>query len=245
MPYPTPDNEIKRLEALRRYQLLDTPPEQSFDDFAFLAAYICGTPMAFVSLVDANRQWFKARFGLDASETPRDQAFCAYAILGKQVMVVEDARVDSRFSNNPLVTSDPNIRFYAGAPLLDGEGFGLGSLCVIDTEPRQLTADQLRALEALARQVVAQFEFRKTSADLAAAVANSKILSGLLPICSHCKNIRDDEGYWRDVEEHIASHSEADFSAGICPKCMKLHHPELYEVLVAEGEIVPPKSNHD
>jgi GAF domain-containing protein len=240
MPNPTRNNEAKRLEALHRYQLLDTPSEQLFDDFAFLAAYICGTPIAAVTLIDANRQWFKAKVGLEVSETPRDQAFCAYTILGKQVMVVEDARVDSRFSKNPLVTSDPNIRFYAGAPLFDSNGFGLGSLCVIDTKPRQLAAEQHRALEALARQVVAQCEFRRISADLAAAVADSKILRGLLPICSHCKNIRDDEGYWRDVETHIASHSEADFSAGICPKCMELHHPELYKILVAEGEIVPP-----
>ena len=150
-PYPVPPNEASRLAALRHYGLLDTSAEQSFDDFAQLASLICDTPIALVTLVDADRQWFKAKVGLEVSETPREQAFCTYAILGRQVMVVEDATADVRFAGNPLVLSDPNIRFYAGAPLIDREGFGLGTLCVIDRQPRQLTEERRRALEALAR----------------------------------------------------------------------------------------------
>ena len=235
--FPVPANEAKRLAALRHYGLLDTSAEQSFDDFAQLASLICDTPIALVTLVDADRQWFKAKVGLEVSETPREQAFCTYAILGRQVMVVEDATADVRFAGNPLVLSDPNIRFYAGAPLIDREGFGLGTLCVIDRQPRQLTEERRRALEALARQVVAQCEFRRLSVELATELTKVRVLRGLLPICSHCKSIRSDEGYWRSVEHYIASHTEAQFSHGICPVCLKRHYPEAYDLMVAQGKI--------
>ena len=233
MPYPIPDNEAKRLDAIRRYGLLDTPAEQSFDDFAYLASHLCETPIALITLVDAGRQWFKARLGLEVSETPREHAFCAHTIMTKQLMVVEDALSDSRFADNPLVTSDPHIRFYAGAPLIDRSGFGLGTLCVIDRQPRHLTASQTRSLEALARQVVVQCEFRRISSDLAAVAAEAKTLRGLLPICSHCKSIRNDQGYWRSVEEYLEAQTEADFSHGICPSCLRVHHPWVCEELEA------------
>jgi len=176
-------------------QLADTPPEQSFDDFAVIASQICETPIARITLVDEHRQWFKAKVGLAASETPRDQALCAHTILSRDLMLVEDATKDARFADNPLVTSDPNIRFYGGAPLVDNQGFGLGSLCVIDRKPRQLTEDQKKSLEAIARQVVAQFEFRRIAASLAEAVAGIAVLRDFLQICAHCKSVRNDEGY--------------------------------------------------
>ena len=235
MPAPLPSNEAKRLEALRRYQILDSQAEQAFDDFTFLASTICQTPIALMTLVDTDRQWFKARLGLDATETPREQAFCAHTILGANVMIVEDATTDERFAHNPLVTAAPHIRFYAGAPLIDRDGFALGSLCVIDRKPRPLTPEQNKALQALARQIISQLELRRSSADLAEALTDIKTLRGLLPICSHCKGIRNDTGYWQSVESYVMSHSDADFSHSICPKCLKEHHPKTYERLHAEG----------
>src|SRR5271154_451461 len=129
---PKPENERERLDALARYRVLDTPPEQAFDDLALLASQICGTPIALVSLVDADRQWFKARVNFAEAETAREIAFCAHAILGRDLFVVPDAAADRRFAANPMVTGEPGIRFYAGAPLLTEEGHALGTLCVMD-----------------------------------------------------------------------------------------------------------------
>ncbi|MDP1899898.1 MAG: CHASE3 domain-containing protein [Rubrivivax sp.] len=160
-----PPDELQRVDALRSCCVLDTPPEQAFDDLTALAAHICQVPIALVSLVDQRRQWFKSRVGLEALETPRDQAFCAHAILHPQeVLQVRDAQADPRFADNALVTSDPHIRFYAGAPLLGSDGHALGTLCVIDRQPRELDASQLSALRALARQAALLLEQRRARA---------------------------------------------------------------------------------
>jgi PAS domain S-box-containing protein len=158
---PIPGNDAARVEALVRYEILDTPPEREFDDLTLLASHICGAPLAQISLVDSERQWFKSKVGLTTSETPRDISFCGHAILRKDVMVVPDAASDARFADNPLVTGDPKIRFYAGAPLVTSEGLALGALCVMDRAPRDLTPAQVEALRALSRQVVAQMELRR------------------------------------------------------------------------------------
>jgi PAS domain S-box-containing protein len=163
---PVPTHAAERLNALRLYKILDTPPEQDFDNVAALAAAICGTPMALISLIDADRQWFKAAFGLDAKEMSRDVAFGAHAIMGPDLFVVPDATLDTRFAEYPLVTRDPKIRFYAGAPLITADGHALGTLCVIDQVPRTLTAEQEDALRVLSAQVVSQLELRRTRTDL-------------------------------------------------------------------------------
>jgi len=157
-----PADEAERLQTLRRYEILDTLPEQAFDDLTLLAARICDTPIALVSLIDQDRQWFKSRVGLDTTETPRDLAFCAHAILQTDIFIVPDALEDARFRDNPLVVFDPLIRFYVGAPLITADGHVLGTLCAIDRRPRQLEPGHAEALRALSRQVVSQLELRRS-----------------------------------------------------------------------------------
>ncbi|WP_181296052.1 PAS domain S-box protein [Pseudomonas sp. Q2-TVG4-2] len=164
MPAPSPPSrELSRLAALLRYEILDTPDESAFDDFTQLASYICDTPIALISLVDDRRQWFKSRFGLDVSETPREISFCTHTIEGQGIFEVSDAQQDQRFQENPLVTGAPRIRFYAGAPLTSPDGYNLGTLCVIDHQPRQLSDAQRDALANLSRQIMRLFEERLQS----------------------------------------------------------------------------------
>ena len=194
-------DEAARLEALRRYRILDTGPERSFDDLTLLASYICGTPMALITLVDADRQWFKSRVGISISETARAVSFCGHAIEHRDLFIVPDARHDQRFHDNPLVTGEPEIRFYAGAPLVTPDGHALGTLCVLDRMPRTLSRDQLEALTALCRQTEGQLELRrhvgeledahaeqeKLIEELRSAHADVRRLSALMPYCSTCQ----------------------------------------------------------
>lgn len=157
---PIPANEAERLRLLRKLNILDTLEEQAYDDLTFLAAQICGVPIALVSLVDQDRQWFKSHYGLDARETPRELAFCAHAILSDEIFIIEDSDKDERFFDNPLAKGEPHVRFYAGAPLTLDNDIRLGTLCVIDNRPHSLSSDQKQALQALARQVSSQLELR-------------------------------------------------------------------------------------
>ncbi len=248
MKPPVPPDELQRLACLRSYAILDTEPEQGFDDLVQLAAHLFGAPMAFVSLIDAERQWFKAKVGIEACETSRDVAFCAHAIVERQPLVVPDARLDPRFAANELVTGAPHIRFYAGAPLIVGNGSALGTLCVVDTVPRTPSSDALRMLQKLAAMVVDRLELRRkleelrvalaardeadaarerTVAELKAALDRVRQLEGLLPICSGCRQIRDDQGSWRALEHYLVARGAARFTHSICPTCVQVLYPDL------------------
>jgi len=156
-----PSIEAARIAALNRYAILDTEPEQSFDDLVILAAYVCKTPMAMLSLVDEHRQWFKSKVGVQVRETPREVSICSHAIRQEDLFVVPDTLEDPRFRENVLVVGEPRIRFYAGAPLINEDGFALGTLCVVDREPRELDEDQRSALMSLRRLALAQMELRQ------------------------------------------------------------------------------------
>ena len=201
-------DESARLAALGRYRILDTEPERAFDDLTLLASKICETPIALISLIDADRQWMKSRVGLSVSETARSVSFCAHAIRQPDTLIVEDALEDTRFRDNPFVTGEPHIRFYAGAPLVTPDGHAVGTLCVIDQVARTLTPSQQEALEALRRQAQAQLELRaslielkealaerdraeaeqlKLVEDLRASLERVGKLGALLPLCATCE----------------------------------------------------------
>ncbi len=170
-PAMTDAAEEARLAALSLYKILDTAEEQFYDDITKLAAYIADTPMALITMVDRDRQWFKSKIGLDGTETPREYSFCAHAIKTPRVpFLVRDAKQDERFSTNPFVTGEPNVRFYFGYPLLVDDKNALGSLCVVDTKPRELDLKQVDALAALSRQVITMLQIRKDVMALGALV---------------------------------------------------------------------------
>jgi anti-sigma regulatory factor (Ser/Thr protein kinase) len=203
-----PGDETARLAALARYCILDTEPERAFDDLTLLASQICGTPMALITLVDADRQWFKSRVGISVTETSRSIAFCAHAIKQNGVFTIADALSDERFRHNPMVTGEPRLRFYAGAPLVTPDGHALGTICVVDRVPRTLTHEQIEALQALKRQAEAQLELRAKLMQLTEALAareraelertqlidqlevqlsGVQRLTALVPYCSACQ----------------------------------------------------------
>jgi len=169
--YPIPHNETSRLKALQEYKVMDTLPEQAYDNFTRLAALICKTPIALITLLDEERQWFKSRIGLEKTEIPREDSICNHAIIAPDsILVVNDATQDQRFVNNPLVVSEPNVRFYAGMPLVTSSGEALGTICVMDDKPHAITPEQLDALRVLASEVMGQFELRRSIAHLEQSV---------------------------------------------------------------------------
>lgn len=180
---PHPENEHERVEALRRYEILDTEPEAPFDDLVQLAAQACQVPIALISLIDPLRQWFKAKTGVGVCQTSRDIAFCVHAILQRDIFEVPDALGDERFATNPLVTGEPHIRFYAGVPLVDRENYALGTLCLIDRVPRRLSWQQKQTLTVLGRQVVAHLELRLRNRQLTQRLANGEQVEAMRAKC--------------------------------------------------------------
>lgn len=188
---PSLDEETRRLQILESYHVVDTAPEPTFDDIVGMASLMCGTPIALVSLITEDRQWFKARVGLDVSQTPRDQAFCAHAIGNpSQIMEVQDASKDPRFMHNPLVVGEPFIRFYAGMPLLTPSGAALGTVCVIDRVPRQLTPAMALGLQALARQAGELLALRRANSDL--ETLNQSVMEMQLELEQHQIKLEDE-----------------------------------------------------
>jgi len=161
---PIPPDEPQRMQTLREYSILDTQPEPVYDDIAHVCAGVCDTPIALIALIDGTRNWFKARIGVDEelTESPRDISFCGHAIIGNDIFEVTDASADERFADNPLVASQPLIRYYAGAPLITPDGFKLGTICAIDVRPRRLSSEQRETLTALSRLVMRQLDRRRT-----------------------------------------------------------------------------------
>jgi diguanylate cyclase (GGDEF)-like protein len=183
-----PSDESQRLQTLRDLRLLDTPPEERFDRVTRLAKQVFSTRIALVSLVDADRQWFKSRQGLDAEQTAREISFCGHAILDDEILVINDAEIDERFCDNPLVCGDPNIRFYAGCPLTAPDGSRVGTLCIIDDKPRELTSEQFLVLRDLGRMVEEEFiAANETTTDPTTGISNRNgfldIADRLLPVC--------------------------------------------------------------
>jgi GAF domain-containing protein len=203
--------EGHRLQTLSDYHLLDTPAEAALDNLTELATYICQTPIGLISLIDESRQWFKSRIGLEVTETPRNQAFCSHAIQQDDIMVVPDAKQDDRFTDNPLVTGTPYIRFYAGAPLRVDNGDKLGTLCVIDTVPRQLAPKQLQALGVLRDSVVTYLELRQSGLNLEG--------DHVIHRCAWCQKIRvqQEPELWQSAEQILRSNRSV--THGICTDC--------------------------
>lgn len=233
---PLPNWEQARLAALRRYNILDTPEEAEFDDLTKIIACVFQAPIAVVNFIDDDRQWFKSEVGLGTRETPLDVSICKFALFEEELMVVPDTTLDSRFKNNPLVTGEPFLRFYAGSLLKSSDGLPLGTLCVLDHKPRQISEFEKQALSALARQVMTMLELRLATAELARrnaelVSARSEIhtLEKLLPICSKCKKIRKEDDSWIPIETFLCDHLETEMTHGLCPICVEGYLNNLHD----------------
>ena len=223
-----PVNEEQRLKALSEYRILGSKPEEVYDNITRIAALACNVPIALISLVDRERQWFKSKVGLKVDETPRDMSFCAHTILDADPMVVEDALFDQRFKDNPLVLQEPHIRLYAGFPLETPTEQRLGTLCVIDRIPKSLTNSQFKIMQELAKQVVMHLELRKRSFTLMEEFCRMHHNQGLISTCSYCKSVRDQHGQWQPFDQFMMQHSTLNFSHGICQSCMTKHFPDIH-----------------
>ena len=224
------EDEDKRLKALAEYRILGTQPESCYDDITQIACHTCKVPISLMTLVDRDKQWFKSKVGFEVSETRRDWSFCTHAIKENTPLVVNDAFLDKRFINNPLVTGDPKIRFYAGFPLKNNEGNKVGTLCVIDRKPNRLSKEQFSIMELLSKQIVSFLELRKRSLNLLDALSYLHHQEGILSVCSYCREVRNKDGDWQHIEKYLSNNSDIKFSHGVCDSCMERHFPDVVEV---------------
>jgi len=230
-----PVNERQRLAALTRYNLLDSAADPALDDLTALAAEICNTPIALITLIDEDRQWFKSKYGLSVTETPREFSFCAHAILATQPLVVGDSLADPRFSDNPLVTHAPHVCFYAGVPLVDQDGFALGTFCVIDHVPRTLTPAQLNALQILSRQVIAQFELQRHTTELARSESRLRLALDAGDIATFDWEVSTGAVSWSNSAESRWGLAAGGFG-GTFPELFARLHPDDASAVRAELE---------
>jgi hypothetical protein len=228
-----PAHEQARLDALRRYGILDSEPERRFDDIAKLAAAALDMPIAMVSLVDEDRQWSMATVGIERGEVPRAQSFCTHAITQDWTLVIEDTSIDARVSM--IVSDQLQARFYAGAPLITPEGQRVGTVCVIDRTPRTLARRELDILAGLARQTIELLEHRLTAARLGDAQQRLSTMATLIPICSHCRKVRDEGNHWLTLERLVQAKTGSRFTHGICPDCVREHYPAAAEDLLRKS----------
>ena len=230
-------NNLRRLTTLRRYEIIDSVTERTYDDIVRLTANIFDAPIAAILQMDNGRQHLKSCIGVRGGElfSLHTQAFCQETMQDLDVMFVEDLAVDERFWQNPMVTSGPQIRFYAGAPLAKPDGSTIGALCLMDTKPRRVSGREKDMIRSLARMVMTTMELRRVTDALANEVVKVKNLSGLLPICSGCKNIRNDSGYWQRVECYVQENSAAEFTHGMCPECAQKFFPDVPAAELAEA----------
>jgi len=254
---PLPQNEQERLAELRKYNILDTEPEAVFESMVQLASYICETPIAAISLIDENRQWFKAIVGVDAKETPRDIAFCAHAILQDEPMVVPNALLDERFYDNPLVTDGPGIRFYAGVPLVTQSGLHLGTLCVIDTEAREITKEQLDAVKTLADGVMAHLDLRLSHKEIRKYVDKLQLSATIFETASENIVLTDHNNCFITVNPAFTATTGYSFEEikGLTPKILrsgkqsKLFYEKMWDELNTvghwDGELWNKRKNGD
>ena len=229
-----PINETERLKALSEYRILGTKPEENYNNITKIASLTCGTPIALLSLVDSNRQWFKAKVGIEAEETVRDWSFCAHAIHSSEPLIVEDALKDERFFDNPLVRGEPKIRLYAGFPLQNDKNLRIGTLCVIDREPHGLTDKQFSIMQSLSRQAVAFLELRKRSINLIESYCSLEDSGNIISTCSYCRKAKDTSGHWSHLDQYLSARTNLNFSHGICDTCIEEHFPDVLEVWEAE-----------
>lgn len=230
---PIPTNELERIEALKRYSIMDSLPENEYDSITKLASFICETPISLVSLLDEERQWFKSSVGLDAKQTAREISFCQYAIMADDVYEVSNALENDTFNTNPLVTGDPNIRFYAGAPLKDQEGYNLGTLCVIDTVPRTLTSQQKESLKLLSYQVVSLLKLRKSNEELVRAQLEFKNFTELSKDLVCIANIDGDFRKVNPAFTAVLGYSREELEG---QSFLKFIHPDDLNISINEVE---------